>query len=80
MKSTSVASPAAFFSSWPKSNSGLSSSVSLIMAANGLPILLRNPCSGPTFRFVINSSISGISNWRLAAIFQRAKSHFSFEH
>ncbi len=72
LKSTSSALSS---SSLPKSNFISSSSLSLILALNNRPILLRKPVNGPTSRWVIKVSISSISNCRPARIFQRANSH-----
>ena len=62
--------------SWPKSNSGLSSGVSLMTAAKGLPILLRNPCRGPTWRF--GDEFLDLGDFELPAghDLPRLKSHF----
>jgi hypothetical protein len=67
LKSTSSASASA--SDWPKSNSGVWSSLSLIIAAKVRPILLRKPCNGPIVRFASSSSISSGSHCRLATTF-----------
>jgi hypothetical protein len=48
-----------------------------MIAANGLPILLRNPCSGPMVFSRSSSSTSGYSNARPPGVLLIVKPHFS---
>ncbi|CPO70879.1 Uncharacterised protein [Bordetella pertussis] len=46
------------------------------MAANGRPILLMHPCSGPISRLASNSSTSGSSKVRPPGCLPIEKSHW----
>ena len=80
MPEKSGASPSSLSSGLPKSNTTSLASLSLSLAENGRPILLRKPSSGPTSRCSISVSASCGSIWRPPMIFQNAKSHDGFMH
>ena len=66
---------------WPKSSWAVKSSRSFSIAANGRPMRLRKPCSGPIAPSRISCSTSSFSMRRPAITFQIAKSqlaHWNF--